>query len=97
VETGSAESSLTMGWVKSQFSLSLVVHICLTVGGWVAVISTLKADVAELTRRVTVLENEVVPRKEHEAKDRFEEQREHLLDERLTAMERQLDQILERK
>jgi len=86
----------TKDFFRALLPPQVVLHALVTLCSLVAMFTTLRADVADLTRRVVVLENEVVPRKEHEAKDRFQEEKDRLLDERLTHIEQQLDELVGR-
>jgi len=83
-------------WWRSQLSLGLVLHICIMMGGWVMFVATIKTTLTDHDRRILILEAEIVPRKEQESKERLEEQKEHLLDERLTNIERMLSRLTDR-
>lgn len=96
--------SLTLGelaanrsWWKQQLSLGLVLQLLLTFGGWIVIVTTLRNVVSELERRVTIIEGEIVPRTEHDERDKLQEQKDKLLDERLSQMERQLDELLQQR
>jgi hypothetical protein len=87
-------SQQTREWWRSQLSLSLVVQLLVMIGGWCVLFERLNATIADHDRRIVILETEIVPRKEHESREKIEEQKERLLDERLTNIERMLSEVL---
>ena len=88
-------SEETRGWVRDNISLSTLITVAVLVGGWVVFFATQRAQLADHDRRIVILETEIVPRAEHEAKEKVEAEKEKLLDERLTNIERMLSQMLE--
>lgn len=94
-------SEQARGWLKSQLNLGTVIHLLIAACTCVGTIFTLRGDVSELKQRVTIVENIVrrlptdyVPRIEHQTRDEVEKEKEQLLNERLSHMERQLDELL---
>lgn len=85
----------TRDWWKQQINLSTLITVAVLVGGWVVFFATQRAELNDHERRIAVLELEIVPRSEHEAKEKVEAEKEKLLDERLTNIERMLGQVLE--
>lgn len=84
-------------WVRDNVSLSSIITVAVLVGGWVVFFATQRAQLADHDRRIVILETEIVPRAEHNAAQRVEAEKEKLLDERLTNIERMLSQVLERR
>jgi hypothetical protein len=80
--------------VQSLGGLPTLITICVLVGGWVVYFATERAELSDHERRISVIESEIVPRREHEAAAKIEEQKERLLDERLTNIERMLQEQL---
>lgn len=88
-------SDETRDWLRANINLSAIITICVLVGGWVVFFSTQHAQLNDHERRIVWLEANIVPRPEHIAKENAEREKEKLLDERLTNIERLLDQLLE--
>jgi hypothetical protein len=84
-------------WLRSNVNISSLITIAVLVGGWVVFFATQRAQIADHDRRILVLEAEIVPRSEHNAAQRIESEKEKLLDERLTNIERMLGQMLQRR
>lgn len=84
-------------WIRSNLNISSLMTVAVLVGGWVVFFATQRAELADHDRRIVVLETEIVPRSEHNATLRVEAEKEKLLDERLTNIERMLEQMLSRR
>ncbi len=81
-------------WLRN-INISTLVTVAVLVGGWVVFFATQRAELNDHDRRIVWLEANIVPRPEHAAKDAVEQQKERLLDERLTNIEHRLDQLIE--
>lgn len=88
-------SDETRDWLRANINLSTIITISVLIGGWVVFFATQRAELGDHERRIVWLEANIVPRAEHVAKDSADKEKEKLLDERLTNIERLLDQLLE--
>ncbi len=84
-------------WIRSNFNVSTIITIMILIGGWVVFFATQRAALADHDRRILVIEAEIVPRSEHNAAARVEAEKEKMRDERMSNIERMLEQLLDRR
>lgn len=73
-------------WLAENLNLQTVLILVTLLVGWVSNYSTQRAELESHDKRIAVLEAEIVPRSEHESKDRE-------LQQRLVSIEKSLGRI----